>query len=297
MPPVSLSEVEQRREVVGQRLGARGELADVGDDRLALGQRRAADVGGGAERLQRRDARLREGPELLDEAVDRRRLRAEVGQHRRHLVRQPAEALHRRRELAQEGRQLGDVLLEGARALGRGLAARRWPSMTKSATCGAVAGQRSEDRVAVAGQVGEHAVLAGEDREDLVGLLERRVGVDDGLAQVAAAPGQAGAQLVEDDRQALAVGQAQRVVDQVEVDGLGGVRRPAAGTDPCRVPSRSCAASAAAGRSPAAAGSACTRRSARRSATAGGSCTRRRRGSRRSRGDRCAARPRPCGRA
>ena len=132
----------------------------------------------------------------------------------------PPRLLHRRLELAQEGRQLGDVLLEVAGALRGGL--RRDVGLRDEVgDLGPVAGQRSEDRVAVARQVGEHAVLVGEDGEDLVGLLERRVGVGDRLAQVAAAPGQAGAQLVEDDGQPLAVGQAQRVVEQVEVDRLG----------------------------------------------------------------------------
>ena len=225
------------------------------------------------------------------------RLRAEVGEAPASSgPASPPRLLHRRRQLAQEGRQLGDVLLEVARALGRGLA-RDVGLRDEVGHLGPVAGQRSEDRVAVAGQVGEHPVLVGEDREDLVGLLERRVGVADGLAQVAAAPGQAGAQLVEDDRQALAVGQAQRVVDQVEVDGLGGLRDRQQVLALAGPAARSCAASAPAGRSRAAAGSACTRRTSRRSATAGGSCTRRRGGSRRSRGGRCAGRPRPCGRA
>ena len=75
-----------------------------------------------------------------------------------------------------------------------------------------------------------------EDREDLVGLLAAPGWRGGSPAQVRAAAGQARAELVEDDRQALAVGQAQRVVDQVEVDRLATSARPAAGTGPCPAP-------------------------------------------------------------
>jgi hypothetical protein len=177
-PARVLERGEQRREVVGQRLRVRGELTDVGDDRLALGQRGAADVRGSAQGLERRDPCRREGPELLDEAVDGGRLLAEVGEDRRRLAGERAQALHGGRQLTQEGRQLGDVLLEVARALGRGLA-REVGLRDEVGDPRPVAGQRGEDHVAVAGQVGQRAVLVGEDPQDLVGLLERRVGVPD----------------------------------------------------------------------------------------------------------------------
>jgi hypothetical protein len=86
----------------------------------------------------------------------------------------------------------------------------------------AVAGQRLEDLVGVAREVGEHLVLLGEDPEDLVRRAQGRVRAADRLVEVRAAAGQAGAELVEDDRQALALGQARDVVDQVDVDRLGG---------------------------------------------------------------------------
>ena len=63
-------------------------------------------------------------------------------------------------------------------------------------------------------------VLAGQDLHDPVGLLQRRVGVADRLAQRLALAGEARPQLVEDDRQPLAVGQAEGVDDQVGVDRL-----------------------------------------------------------------------------
>ena len=61
-------------------------------------------------------------------------------------------------------------------------------------------------------------VLAGQDAKHLFEFLERRVGAADDFAQVAAAPRQAGAQLVEDDRQPLAFGQSVDVAEQVDVN-------------------------------------------------------------------------------
>ena len=68
------------------------------------------------------------------------------------------------------------------------------------------------------------AVLVGQDREHLVGLAQRRVGAVDDLVQLVAAAGQAGAELAQQDREALAVGQPQDVVEQVEVHRRAGVR-------------------------------------------------------------------------
>ena len=56
--------------------------------------------------------------------------------------------------------------------------------------------------------------------EHLVGLLQRRVGAPDDLVEVLAAARHAGAELVEDQRQPLALGLAHRVADQVDVDRL-----------------------------------------------------------------------------
>ena len=83
-----------------------------------------------------------------------------------------------------------------------------------------VARERGHDLVRVAREVLEHAVLVAEDREDLVGLLQRRVGVADRLAQLRPAARDGGAELVEDDRQPLLLGQPHDVRDQVEVDRL-----------------------------------------------------------------------------
>jgi hypothetical protein len=66
-------------------------------------------------------------------------------------------------------------------------------------------------------------ILAGEDREHPIEFLESGVGAADDHVQVAAAPSQAGAQLVDNDRQPLARGQPVDVVEQVDIDGAVGV--------------------------------------------------------------------------
>ena len=49
-------------------------------------------------------------------------------------------------------------------------------------------------------------------------FLQRRIGAADHFVQIAAATGEAGAELVEDDREALALGQSRDVAEQVDVD-------------------------------------------------------------------------------
>ena len=65
--------------------------------------------------------------------------------------------------------------------------------LDRAADVRALARQRLEDRVRVARQVGDHLVLLGEDLQDLVDLLQRRVGAADDHAQVLAAAGDADA--------------------------------------------------------------------------------------------------------
>ena len=74
--------------------------------------------------------------------------------------------------------------------------------------------------VTVAREAGELVALVGEDLEDAVGLAQRRVGAVDDRAEVVAAGGEPGAEVVEDEAEAVAVGRAVDVVDQVEVDRL-----------------------------------------------------------------------------
>ena len=87
-------------------------------------------------------------------------------------------------------------------------------------TCRARAAERLHDRVGVDGERRELLVLAREQSQHLVDLAQRGVGAPDHLVEVLAAAGEPDAQLVEDDRQALALGLAHDVVEQVEVHGL-----------------------------------------------------------------------------
>ena len=63
-------------------------------------------------------------------------------------------------------------------------------------------------------------VFLGEDPQHLVGLAQSRVGALDDRGEIVAPRGEAGAEVVDDQAEALGVGLAHDVVDQVEVDAL-----------------------------------------------------------------------------
>ena len=200
-------------------------------------------------------------PSPLIRSVHLRRGRAQVAQQRRALNGQLVEVDHQRLELAQELGQQVDPAADVAAALGRGLAGRVGLD-DPVGHLAALARQRAQRLVGVARQVGERAVLLGQDREQLVGLAQGRVGAVDDLVQLVAAPGQAGAELAQQDREALAVGQPQDVVEQVDVDGRAGVRPAAAAARPRR---RRCRSARATGPT---SSRARTRRTSRRSGPA-----------------------------
>ena len=189
----------------------------------------------------------------------------------------------------------GEVLLEVGAALGGRLGGHRG-AVDEAADPVAVAGQRLEHRRRRCAARSASAWF-WRARIASTALVSRRAGfgaVDD-LGEVVAAGGEPGAEVVEDQAEAVGVGLAHDVVDEVEVDrlavrlerqealALAGLalldhrRAPAAARCPRR-----------------AAGSARTRRTSRRAATAAGSGRMRPRGSPGSRGRRSAARPRPC---
>ena len=135
------------------------------------------------------------------------------------LVGEAAQVLHRRPDLAQGLGELLQLGLEVVAALGGGLAGDGGVA-EEAGDAGAVLGQRLQHRVAVAGEAGELVVLVGEDLQHAVGLAQGGVGAVDDLAEVVAAGREAGAEVVEDEPEAVAVGGAVDVLDQVEVDGL-----------------------------------------------------------------------------
>ncbi len=93
----------------------------------------------------------------------------------------------------------------------------------KSATCWRTFANGASALSESTASFGEHVVLAGEDRQHAVEFLQRGVGPFDHFVQVAPAAGEAGAEFVDDDRQALAFGQPADVAEQIDVDGAVGV--------------------------------------------------------------------------
>ena len=81
-----------------------------------------------------------------------------------------------------------------------------------------VAGKRLQRRVPIARQTRQLPALLGQDVQHPVGLAKRRIGSVDHLAEVLAASGEPGPQLVEDQPEPVAEGQALDVLNQVEVD-------------------------------------------------------------------------------
>ncbi len=126
---------------------------------------------------------------------------------------------------SQEGRELREVARERAALVGASPARRcRLRTMKfgdlllDPRRTGASARSESSARF------DERLVLRGEDAEHLVEFAQRRVRAADDRVQVAPAPGQAGAEFVDDDREALALGQAVDVAEQIDVDRARGVR-------------------------------------------------------------------------
>ena len=216
---------------------------------------------------------------------ERGRRLAEVGEDRRGGVGEALQAAHR---------------ACGTRAGRRGTCAARLPApaprselawaaapalVKKPATLGAFARERPEDLLGVGGELGQLVALGVEDADQAVDVAQRRVGPLDRRLDVGAAAGEAGAEFVEDQAEALRVGQFVDVVDQVRVDaGAVVLQRQQvlagaglAGRDLLQRRRRLASRARAAG-------SGGSRRTSRRSATAAGSGSWRRCGSPGSRG-------------
>ena len=82
----------------------------------------------------------------------------------------------------------------------------------------ALFGERGEHPLGVGGELGELVALVGEDLEKAVGFAEVRVRPFDRRLDVGASTGEGGPEFVEDEAEALRVGQRVDVVDQVGVD-------------------------------------------------------------------------------
>ena len=150
----------------------------------------------------------------------------------------PSRSTISRRSFAQEAGQQVEPRRDVAAALGGGLAGLVGDHDEVREVL-ALARQRRERLSESRASRTRRPVLLGQDGQHLVGLLQRRVGAVDDLVEVLAAAGEAGAQLAQQDREALPVGQPQDVVEQVEVDRRARVLRPAAGARPRRRRARS----------------------------------------------------------
>ena len=207
-------------EVVGELRRVLRRLRELGDDRLGRLDRGPRGVGGLGERADVALARLGERPELVEEALELAGRRVEVAQVRRRGVGGGAELGHRRPQLAQEGGQALEAGGELAAALG-GRGGDVLGLLDEAADVLAVVGEVADDRVRVDGQSLSTWFWRARMSSTLsvsrsAGLARRIVA----LMSSRAAAG-AGAELVEDDPQPLAVGAAHDVGQQVGRDRRG----------------------------------------------------------------------------
>ena len=125
-----------------------------------------------------------------------------------------AELLHRRAQLLEEPGQLVEGGLEGVfwvAVCGRGVVGLD----DEPLHLGAVVGQRGEHAVAVHVSVLQRVRIVGQQLEQIVGLGQRGHGASQRGLKVGRAPGETRAELVDDQREALPVGHAHDVVEQV----------------------------------------------------------------------------------
>ena len=112
---------EQFGEVAGKRLAGGAEVLDPGQERLQRGERGAGHLGARAEALEELFRAAGEGGQMREGLVDPGRGDFEVAKGGRRLVGEASQAVHRGAELAQEGREVDEVLLQRAALARRGL--------------------------------------------------------------------------------------------------------------------------------------------------------------------------------
>ena len=214
-----LEELAQRLGQAGRVLGQQAQLVDLLGARVhgaAPHDRRVA------ERLERGGARRGERAQAGQEGLEARRGGLQVAQHRGLGPGQRAELVGVRLELAEEG---GQVAERGGQrvATGRG-GLRGQPGLAHEAADVALARlERADHAVGVGDQRPDRARLAAEDAQRLARLAQAGRGAPDGVVEVVRAPGQACAELADDQAQAVAEGPPQDVVDQVEPDRRAGL--------------------------------------------------------------------------
>ncbi len=221
--PVRIVDVPQElREVVGDGVGLLGCLAELLDFVLALLQRPLADDRGVAERPQPVRRGAVEVRQVAREGRQARRGGAQIGGQRRALDGEVVELGHRRPELCQEVVEEGEVLRQVV-AAGVGDRGGVLRLLDEPDDVLAALGELADDPVRVRVEVADDRVLARQQLRDLARLLERRGAAADRLVQVVAVAGEGGAELVDQQRQALTERQAQCAQDEIVLDRLTGL--------------------------------------------------------------------------
>jgi hypothetical protein len=183
-----------------------------------LANRRLAGDRGRAQRLDGRPGGARERRHVGEQSIELARGLVEMLQHR--LVRR-----HRGAELGQRGLELlqqrRQPLQRDAQVglLGRGRAGGPAGFGDEAVDVDAVVGQRRDHAVGVPRQVLDRGRVVGEQVEQVVGFGERGNGPAQGGLEIPGARGGGSAELVDDQREPLAVGQPHHVLEQVGGDG------------------------------------------------------------------------------
>jgi hypothetical protein len=210
--------VERDAQVLAELGQAARVPAQLGDRGAGRADRGAADLRGLAERAERGARRLGQRRQVAEEPLELPGALRERPQRGALLVDGRLQLRHRRPQLLQEAGEpleaAGDVAVALGRVL-RDLARRRH----EAADLLLVAREVAHDDVRVPGEVGEHLVLLGEDREHAVGLAQCGARAADRLVEVVAVARDRGAQLVDQDAEPLADRQPHDVVDEVGRDG------------------------------------------------------------------------------
>ena len=220
-------------------------------------RRRLPTRAAAAERAERRPRGLRERAEVVEKRAAAAPTRERLRERRALAVGGLAEQLQRRAQLAQEAREALELARAGRRSAPREIDAVSRASRTKRLTSVRLSASAPDDALGVGRQLADRR---GAARRGCASTLSvsRSAGLARRIVSLRSSPraASAGAELAEQDREALAVGPAHDVVDEV-----GGHRRRRCARPGCVAPAASCSRSCPAG----------SRRSTRRSATAGAS--------------------------
>src|ERR1700722_4870121 len=221
-PPGRAHTGEQDREVAREWRGGLAERFEATQQWLCRDEPRFDALGGVAEALEELGGAVGERGEVLERLVHAGRRDTEILEDGDRLCGERFEPLERGTELAQEGREARQVFGKRAAVLG-GRGRDRVALREEFRELLAIARDRRKRSGGFDREVAEELVLGGEDAEHLFEFAQRRVGAVQDRVQVAAAPGESGAEFVDDDRQPLVLRQVVDVADLVDSHRTGGL--------------------------------------------------------------------------